>query len=329
MTLIKSGLKTNIVLEESTNTYGRIVVEPLEKGYGITVGNALRRVLLSSIEGAAISAIRIDGVVHEFSTIPGVREDVVEIMLNLKKIAVRSHSDDVKILRLEVTGPKEVKASDIMPDSQVEFINPEAYICTLAEDHSLLMELYVEKGRGYKLADRPRPKYLPLDAIVMDAIFSPVLRVNYKVESSRVGQRTDYDKLVLEIWTNGVVSPEEALREAGAILVEQFIPFSKFNLPEKEIFVEVEPKTMEEEKKEDSGLLSRSIKELDLSVRSENCLLRAGIKTIGDLVACTREDLLGIRNLGRVSLKEIEQKLDSLGLKLRESTSRRKKSSSI
>lgn len=314
-----------IEIKEERRDYALISVEPLERGYGVTIGNALRRVLLSSIEGSSISAFRIVGVVHEFSTIPGVREDVVNVMLNLKKIYVRSYTDDVRVLSLEVTGPKVVKAADISPDSQVEIINPEAYICTVNEGYSLSMELYVESGRGYKPYDRPRPSYLPVDAILTDALFSPVLRVNYWVEASRVGRQTDYERLMMEIWTNGAVSPMEALRRAGDILVSCFAPFSNVAPSIDSLFASSHGEASASSPSastEGEDLFSKSIKELELSVRSENCLLRAGIKTIGDLVSYSKEDLLGVKNLGRVSLKEIEEKLAAWGLELRSSKKR-------
>jgi DNA-directed RNA polymerase subunit alpha len=307
----------DIHIEESSSGYGRIRIEPLERGYGVTLGNAIRRVLLSSIPGAAVSAIRIDGVLHEFSTVPGVMEDVLEIILNIKKLAVVSHSDDVRMLRLEAEGPKVVTVADIIPDSEVEFSNPEAYICTLEEGHKLEMDLYVERGVGYLTMDRPRPNYLPIDVLLVDAVFSPVLRVNYNVGAARVGQRTDYESLLIELWTNETVEPAKAFLEAVKILNQYFGHIASLLLKEPVSPVAAEvPEAVVEAVAEEDPILSRPIRDLELSIRSENCLLRAGVRTIGDLVQYTRDDLLKIRNLGKISLKEIEEKLDIFGLSL-------------
>ncbi len=302
--------------------YGKIVVEPLMRGYGTTLGNALRRVLLSSIEGAAIMAVRIEGVVHEFSVIPGVKEDMIELSLNLKRVPLKSHSAEVRQLRLEVEGPERVTAAHIFPDSEVEFVDPNAYICTLAEGASLAMDLYVGRGVGYVTSDRLRPQYLPADALLIDAIFSPILRVSYEVQDARVGQRTDYDRLVLEVWTNGAVQPDNAIVEAARILQGYFAKFSD------RLSKTIEERTSQhEEGKVESKalapsygaeLLSRPIKDIGLSTRSENCLLRGNIRTIGELLNCTRSDLLKIRNLGKMALKEIEEQLAKHGLALRD-----------
>lgn len=219
-------IQPEIRVVDLAERYGKIVVEPLMRGYGTTLGNALRRVLLSSIEGAAIMAVRIEGVVHEFSVIPGVKEDMIELSLNLKRVPLKSHSAEVRQLRLEVEGPERVTAAHIFPDSEVEFVDPDAYICTLAEGTSLAMDLYVGRGVGYVTSDRPRPQYLPADALLIDAIFSPILRVSYEVQDARVGQRTDYDRLVLEVWTNGAVQPDNAIVEAAKILQGYFAKFS-------------------------------------------------------------------------------------------------------
>ncbi|HOJ82381.1 MAG TPA: DNA-directed RNA polymerase subunit alpha [Acetomicrobium flavidum] len=307
----------DINVEECTSGYGRIRIEPLDRGYGVTLGNAIRRVLLSSIPGAAVSAIRIDGVLHEFSTVPGVMEDVLEIILNIKKLAVVSHSDEVRVLRLEAQGPKEVTAADIAPDSEIEFPNPDAYICTLEEGHKLGMDLYVERGVGYLTMDRPRPSYLPVDVLLIDAIFSPVLRVNYSIGAARVGQRTDYESLLLELWTNETVTPIKAFLEAIKILNQYFSHIASLLLKEPKVPQEVEVlQAPVEVKVEEDPLLARPIRDLELSIRSENCLLRAGIRTIGDLIQYSRDDLLKIRNLGKISLKEIEEKLQAFGLSL-------------
>ncbi len=301
--------------------HGNVIVEPLERGYGDTLGNALRRVLLSSIGGAAISAVRIEGVLHEFSTVPGVKEDVIEMILNLKHVPLRSHNDEVKVLHLEVEGPKRIVAGDISPDSDIDFVDPEAFICNLEAGYTLRMDFYIEKGTGYAAIDRPRPGYLPVDALLIDAIYSPVKKVSYEVQNARVGQQTDYDRLVLDIWTNGVVSPEKAAGEGAKILRERFSliymslsgnsddglkdPPGQGGTPP----VEVIPP---EEKWEDA-FLSRPIRDLELSIRSENCLLRGGIQTVGDLLQRPREELLKIRNLGKISLKEIEEKIEKHG----------------
>jgi len=315
-------LRPEIHIEESTPTFAKVHIEPLERGYGATLGNSLRRVLLSSIKGAAITSVRIDGVLHEFSTIPGVLEDVIEILLNLKHIPVRSFSPEVRVLRLEMEGGGLVTAGNIQPDSEVEFVNPEAPICTMEEGARLSMDIYVEQGTGYASMERPRPAYLPVDALLVDAIFSPVLKVNYEVEAARVGQRTDYERLVLDIWTNGVHHPENTLCEASKILKGYFGNI----VEDMEKLNPVEPREQDaaageggaaepapERPPEEDDFLSRPVRDLELSIRSENCLLRGGIQTIGDLMGKNREDLLKIRNLGKISLKEIEEKMEKLG----------------
>ncbi len=331
------NLQTEIRVEESSRTsqYARIVVEPLERGYGVTLGNSLRRVLLASIDGAAITAVRIDGVLHEFSTVPGVREDVIELLLNLKHVPVRSHSDEVRVLRMDLDGPRDVKAADIQLDSEVEFVDPEAPICTLEAGAHFSADLYIERGMGYAAIDRPRPPYLPVDALVMDAIFSPVHRVNYEIQNARVGQRTDYDRLVLEVWTNGVVDPVGAVAQASQILEE------KFSLVCRSLYCEGNEKEGdtgelpttsrlllgegEESHKgsasfgEGDPFLLRPVRDLELSIRSENCLLRGGIHTVGDLASRSKDDLLKIRNLGKISLKEILEKLAKAGYALKAS----------
>lgn len=323
-------LRPEIRVEEKTSTYGRLVLEPLDRGYGMTLGNSLRRVLLSSIKGAAITSVRIEGVLHEFSTTPGVREDVIEILMNLKHVPVRSRSKEVRVLRLELEGPGEVTAKDIQVDSEVEFVDPDAKICTLEEGAKLSMELYVEQGTGYLSSERSRPPYLPVDALLTDAIFSPVLRVNYGVEAARVGQRTDFERLVIDLWTNGIVTPEEAVCEAARIIRTYFdnvvadleedgeplysAVHEGASLPENETI----PTGRKAASSSESEFLDRPVRDLELSIRSENCLLRGGIHTIGDLLHKSRDDLLKIRNLGKISLKEIGDKLESSGLKLRE-----------
>lgn len=319
-----------IIVEESTSSFGRIAVEPLERGYGVTLGNALRRVLLSSISGAAFSAVRVYGAVHEFSTVPGVQEDMIEILLNLKKVPVRSFSSEVKTLHLSIAGPKRVTAGDIQQDSDVEFPDPDAYICTLEENHRLSMDLYVETGTGYLAIDRPRPAYLPVDALLIDAVFSPVQRVKYEIQDKRMGQRTDYDRLILEIWTNGVLTPEQTVLQASKILHGYFAKiFSTLSLRNEgkdgslipaplltDSYVGEASVPSVDPTKNSSPALMRPVRDLELSVRSENCLLRGGVHLIGDLIGRSREDLLKIRNLGRISLREIEEKLALFDLTL-------------
>lgn len=309
--------------EAQPGKHGKIIVEPLERGYGDTLGNALRRVLLSSIEGAAISAVRIEGVLHEFSTVPGVKEDVIEMILNLKHVPLRSHNDEVKVLHLEVEGPKRIVAGDISPDSDIDFVDPEAFICNLEAGHTLRMDFYIEKGTGYATIDRPRPGYLPVDALLIDAIYAPVKKVSYEVQNARVGQQTDYDRLVLDVWTNGVVSPEEAGGEGAKILRERFTLIYTSLTGETDEGLDPLPGSSggngTDETGENGGeegtdpILLRPIRDLELSIRSENCLLRGGIQTVGDLLQRPREELLKIRNLGKISLKEIEEKIEKHG----------------
>ena len=318
-------LRPALKLEENGPTYGRLALEPLERGYGMTLGNALRRVLLSSIRGAAITSVRIEGVLHEFSTVPGVREDVIEIMMNLKHVPVRSRSKEVRVVSVDIEKAGLVTARDIQVDSEIEFVDPDAKICTLEKGARLSMELYVEQGTGYLSSERPRPSYLPVDALLTDAIFSPVHRVNYRVEAARVGQRTDYERLVMEIWTNGIVTPDMALGEAAQIVQTCFghVVVALEQCREEEQIAGSglkgdERSTDSKMADGDAELLARPVRDLELSIRSENCLLRGGIQTIGDLLQKSREDLLKIRNLGKISLTEIGERLDSAGLKLRE-----------
>jgi DNA-directed RNA polymerase subunit alpha len=320
-----------IIVEESTSSYGRVVIEPLERGYGVTLGNSLRRVLLSSISGAAITAIRVDGILHEFTTVPGVKEDMIELLMNVKHVPVRSFSPEFRILHLETEGPKVVTASDIQKDSEIEFPDPDAVICHLEKGAKLSMDFYVERGTGYASLDRPRPVYLPVDALLVDAIFSPAKRVKYEVQDKRMGQRTDYDSLAIEIWTNGVVSPEEAVREASVILRDYFMNIAMAISPDdtetiSEIKGYEQAKPAEKPvgdapaksflKLGDNPAYSKPVRDLELSVRSENCLMRGGVHYIGELVSRSRGDLLKIRNLGKISLREIEEKLTKFDLTL-------------
>lgn len=291
--------------------YGRFVVEPLERGFGHTLGNSLRRVLLSSLPGVAVSSVHIEGVQHEFSTIPGVKEDVTEIILNLKTMACRMFSETSKQLVIDVKGPCELKAGDIKVDDEVEIANPELHIATLNEDAHLQMQLTLERGRGYISADKNKTPSMPIGVIPIDSIFTPVKKVNYTVEDTRVGQITDYDKLTLEIWTNGTLKPEEAISSAAKILNEHLNLF--ISLTDQVMPVSmVQP---EDDKKD--KVLEMTIEELDLSVRAYNCLKRAGINSVAELVQKNQEDMMKVRNLGRKSLEEVEQKLSGLGLGLK------------
>ncbi|HQA58096.1 MAG TPA: DNA-directed RNA polymerase subunit alpha [Acetivibrio sp.] len=303
--------KIECVISSEDNTYGKFVVEPLERGYGITLGNSLRRILLSSLPGVAVTSIKIDGVLHEFSTIPGVVEDVTEIILNIKELSLNLHSEGSKVVYIDAEGEGEVKASDIKADSDVEILNPDHKIATLNGDSRLYMELTLEKGRGYVSAERNKHPGQPIGVIPIDSIFTPVRKVNYTVENTRVGQVTDYDKLTLEVWTNGSIKPDEAISLGAKIMSEHlnlFIDLSD-NAKNAEIMVE-----KEENKKE--KVLEMTIEELDLSVRSYNCLKRAGINTVEDLTNRTEADVMKVRNLGRKSLEEVLNKLKALGLSL-------------
>lgn len=306
--------KPNIEIVEinGEGNYGKFVVEPLERGYGITLGNSLRRILLSSLPGAAVTSVKIDGVLHEFATIPGVREDVTDIILNLKGLSLRLHTDEEKTLRIEATGEKIVTAADIISDADVEILNPDLVIATLEENARLAMEFQVSKGRGYVPAEKNKKGDHVIGVIPVDSVFTPVNKVNYQVEHTRVGQRTDYDKLTLEVWTDGSVRPDEAVSLSARIMAEHlrlFIGLTE-NTGDVEIMVE-----KEEEQKD--KLLEMPIEELDLSVRSYNCLKRAGINTVGELIQRNEEDMMKVRNLGKKSLEEVVNKLAELGLSLR------------
>lgn len=299
-------------------TYGRFVVEPLERGYGTTLGNSLRRILLSSLPGSAVSNVKIDGVLHEFSVIPGVKEDVTEIILNLKGLAIKNTSEgnESKVAYIDVEGEGEVTAKDIKADSDIEILNPNLHIATLSggSNSKLYMEITISKGRGYIGADKNKKDDQPIGMLPVDSIFTPVTRVNFLVENTRVGQITDYDKLTLEVWTNGTISPDDAVSYGAKLLNEHlalFIDLSD-NAKNTEILVE-----KEEGKKE--KVLEMSIEELDLSVRSYNCLKRAGINTVEDLACKTEEEMMKVRNLGKKSLEEVLNKLAELGLALRPS----------
>ena len=304
--------KPRIECVELDGCYGKYVLEPLERGYGTTLGNSLRRIMLSSLPGAAATSIKIDGVLHEFSTIPGVVEDVTEIVLNIKQIVVKLHSDGPKTVYIEANGPCEICAGDIKGDADIEIFNPDLHIATLNEDAKLYMEITINKGRGYVSAERNKRISQPVIGLIpVDSIYTPVPKVNFAVENTRVGQITDYDKLTLEVWTNGTLTPNEAVSLGAKILNEHlnlFIDLSG-NAKNTEIMVE-----KEESKKE--KVLEMTIEELDLSVRSYNCLKRAGINTVEDLIQKTEEDMMKVRNLGRKSLEEVINKLVGLGLSL-------------
>ncbi|MBE3519855.1 MAG: DNA-directed RNA polymerase subunit alpha [Firmicutes bacterium] len=293
--------------------YGRFVVEPLERGYGVTIGNSLRRVLLSSLPGAAVTRVRIQGALHEFTALPGVLEDVSEIILNLKSLVLKMHSPGSKLARIEAHGPGEVTAKDIIVDPDVEIVDPNVHIATLDEDASLYMEMTIEDGRGYVTAEANKIPGQDIGTIPLDARFTPVRRVNYKVQDTRVGQRTDYDKLTLEIWTDGSMSPDEALEMAAGILIDHLKLFTGLT---QRVTGAAEVRGPEE-KSELQRILDAPIEELELSARSFNCLRRAGIQTIGDLVAKTEEELSKVRNMGKKSLEEVKTKLAELGLALR------------
>ena len=298
------------VEKDSDTNYGKFVIEPLERGYGTTLGNSLRRVLLSSLPGAAVSSVKIDGVLHEFSTIPNILEDTTEIILNIKKLILKYEGNERKLIRLEQRGKKEVTAADIVQDAEVEILNPELHIATLDEGAVLEMEMTVERGRGYVSADQQPYKTEEIVGLIpIDSIFTPVNRVNYTVDNARVGKRTDYDSLTLEVWTNGSISPEEAISLSAQILIEYLKLFTEIN----DTYAEVEILVEKEEEKKDK-VLEISIEELELSVRASNGLKRANINTVGDLIEKTREEMSKIRNLGQKSLEEIERKLKELNL---------------
>ena len=293
--------------------YGKFVVEPLERGFGNTLGNSLRRVLLSSLEGCAVTLLKIDGVLHEFSTIPGVKEDVTEIVLNMKSLVPKLTEVAPKVVEIDAEGPCEVTAESIKCDSEVEILNPELHIATLGEGAKLRMEITIDKGRGYVPGERN--KQLAANNVIgvlpIDSIYTPVLKVNYTVDNTRVGQITDYDKLTLDVWTNGVINAEEAVSLAAKVLTEHLNLF--VNLSDKASSAEV---MVEKDDKGKEKILEMTIEDLDLSVRSFNCLKRAGINTVEDLINKSEEDMMKVRNLGRKSLEEVVQKLNSLGFSL-------------
>lgn len=297
--------------ESLTETYGRFVAEPFERGFGVTIGNSLRRVLLSSLEGAAVTSIKIDGVSHEFATLPGVQEDIMEIVLNVKKLVLRAHTRAPKTLRVEMSKKGEITGKDIITDDTIEIINPELHIATLTKNVNFQMELEIQKGRGYFPAERNKKEGQPIGLVAVDSLFTPVKKVNFHVEDTRVGQMTDYDKLIVEVWTNGSVSPKDAMLYASNILqrhLDVFVNFGK--LPEEDI-------ASEASNEKDSELykrLGQPVSDLELSVRSANCLREANIKTIGELVKKTEAEMLKYRNFGKKSLNEITAIVKEMGL---------------
>ncbi len=292
--------------------YGRFTLEPLESGYGTTIGNSLRRTLLSSLQGVAVTTIKIDGVQHEFSTIPHVKEDVTEIVLNIKGLTAKLHSDSVKTVYIEAEGPCEVTAASIKADSEVEILNPELHIATLDEGAKLVMELTLDKGRGYAPAEMNKNEHTPIGVIPVDSIYNPVVKADYSVDNTRVGQQTDFDRLTLEVWTNGVLSAKEAVSWSAKILTEHLKLFTDLSADASNSEIMVEKVGDGKDK-----ILEMTIEELDLSVRSFNCLKRANINTVEDLTEKTEEDMMKVRNLGRKSLEEVLAKLQSLGFALK------------
>lgn len=301
-----------VVIEDDTVTdgYSKFVIEPLERGYGTTIGNSIRRVLLSSLPGAAVVGVRIDGVAHEFSTMPNVVEDVAEIILNLKGLRLILHSDEPKTLMLEAEGKGDVTAEDIQTDMDVEFLNPDLHIASLDEGGQLRMEIHVDNGRGYVIAEQNKIPDQPIGVIPMDSMFSPVTRVNFQVENTRIGQRTDYDRLVLEIWTDASVIPQDALSTASQILRNHLQLFISIE----DQFISEPDEEVDEKFEEIKKLLRMNVEELELSVRSSNCLRAADIKTLADLVQKSETEMLKYRNFGRKSLTELSQILQAMDL---------------
>jgi DNA-directed RNA polymerase subunit alpha len=294
--------------------YGKFVVEPLERGYGTTLGNSLRRILLSSLPGVAVTSVKIDGILHEFSTIPGVKEDVTEIILNLKKLAIKMTGENEKRVIINEVGPKEVTAADIRGDADIEIFNPELHIATLDENTTLVMEINLARGRGYVPAENNKDESTPISVIPTDSIYTPVRKCNFTVENTRVGQVTDYDKLILEIWTDGSVTPREGVSIGAKIMQEHLNLFVGLDDSAEGMEIMVEKEENQKEK-----ALEMTIEELELSVRSFNCLKRAAINTVEELTQKSEEDMMKVRNLGKKSLDEVKNKLEELGLSLRQS----------
>ena len=304
--------KIECVETAEDGSYGKFVIEPLERGYGITLGNALRRILLSSLPGVATSAVKIDTVLHEFSTVKGVKEDVTELILNIKGLALKMNGEGPRTIYIDAKGPGVVTGADIRTDGDLEVVNNDLHIATLDDGAKLYMELTVNKGRGYVSQSKNKTDELPIATIPVDSIYTPVKRVNFAVENTRVGQITDYDKLTIEIWTNGTIRPDEAIGLSAKILIEHFKLFMTLTDHADNVEIMVEK---EEDKKE--KVLEMTIEELDLSVRSYNCLKRAGINTVQELTERSMDDMMKVRNLGKKSLEEVEQKLQALSLNLK------------
>jgi len=304
--------KIECVETAEDDSYGKFIIEPLERGYGITLGNALRRILLSSLPGVATSAVKIDTVLHEFSTVKGVKEDVTELILNIKSLALKMTGEGPRTIYIDAKGPGEVTGADIKTDGDIEVVNNDLHIATLDDGAKLYMELTVNKGRGYVSMTKNKTDELPIATIPVDSIYTPVKRVNFAVENTRVGQITDYDKLTIEIWTNGTIRPDEAIGLSAKILIEHFKLFMTLTDHADDVEIMVEK---EEDKKE--KVLEMTIEELDLSVRSYNCLKRAGINTVQELTERSMDDMMKVRNLGKKSLEEVEQKLQALSLNLK------------
>jgi len=298
-------------IESENSRYGKFVIEPLERGYGTTLGNSLRRILISSLPGAAVTSIKVDGVLHEFTTIPGVIEDMTEIILNIKELRLKLLCDHPKTLYIDFEGEGEVTAADIKPDADVEILNPDLHIATLSSPGRLFMEINVNHGRGYVPAEKNKLPNQPIGIIPVDSIYTPVTKVNYTVEDKRVGQVTDYDKLSIEVWTDGSIRPDEAISLGAKILSDHLNLF--INLTDRAKNTEV---LVEKGEPEKDKILEMTIEELDLSVRSYNCLKRAGINTVDGLISKTEEEMMKVRNLGRKSLEEVVSKLEALNLKL-------------
>jgi DNA-directed RNA polymerase subunit alpha len=306
--------KVDILEMSEDGNYGKFVIEPLERGFGTTLGNSLRRILLSSLPGAAVTSIRVDGVLHEFSTIPGIKEDLVEIILNLKELAIKMEGDEPRTITINAQGAGIITANDIINDPDVEILNKDHHIATLNEDAKLYMEINVDRGRGYVSAERNKQPGQPIGIIPVDSIFTPIRKVNFNVENTRVGQITDYDKLTLEVWTNASLKADEATSLAAKIMSEHLSLFIDLTEHVNDVEIMVEKEEDQKEK-----VLEMTIEELDLSVRSYNCLKRAGINTVDELIQKTSEDMMKVRNLGKKSLEEVQNKLAGLGLGLRKS----------
>ena len=304
--------KIETVEIDSNAKFGKFVIEPLERGYGTTLGNSLRRILLSSLPGAAVTSIQIDGVLHEFSTVEGVEEDVASVILNIKQLALKIYSDEEKVIEIDVQGDGTVTAADITHDSDVEILNPDLYIATIAKGGHLRMRMYANRGRGYARADQNKRDDLPIGVIPIDSIYTPVSRVNYQVENTRVGQLAHFDKLSLDVWTDGSIGPKEAIALGAKIFTEHLNIF--VGLTDEAQTAEI---MVEKEEDQKEKVLEMTIEELDLSVRSYNCLKRAGINTVHELASKSEDDMMKVRNLGRKSLEEVKVKLEDLGLGLR------------